>query len=327
MKIFVSHSFDDREYCRTFVSLLRNKKWEVWFDNYDMGSMHLINEIQKHLCECEIFIVILSKPAFRSTRVIDECQWAYNLFSREPQRRIIPITARGIQIHDFNKMLFLEPFKRIENLNFRPLPLLEAVKRLEYTLSPEGFEEELEASPSMIPPHVADGDLKRGKELEASGDIWGAQSFYEKATMLAPQNTEAWLCLASIDLRLDDYYDALRTADNALRIDKNEIQAWIIKSRALGLLQRLDEGLFACDEALQLDPINIEALASKGVILQDLHEYQSSLAVFEHILSIEPENVQAWEGKQWDLEVLGYDEAAMKAQEKIDELHSHGHYY
>jgi CheY-like chemotaxis protein len=78
--------------------------------------------------------VILSKAAFSSKWVTQECQWAFNIYNREPDRVILPVTAQPIEPSDFNTWLFLESFKRIEGPGYQPLVLSEAIAQTLQTL-------------------------------------------------------------------------------------------------------------------------------------------------------------------------------------------------
>lgn len=140
LRIFVSHTHSDNVFCDAVVRGLRDAGADVWYDEHNLGAGHLLNEIQRELVARRIFIVILSKAAFASTWVMQESQWAYNLYMREPDRVILPITAGPILAADFNAWLFLESFKRIEAPGFQPLTHSEAVAKVLQTLvlSPKG---------------------------------------------------------------------------------------------------------------------------------------------------------------------------------------------
>jgi CheY-like chemotaxis protein len=81
-----------------------------------------------------IFIVILSPAAFASSWVTQECQWAWNLYQRKPERVILPVTAHPINPDDFDAWLFMEDFKRIERVGGIPYPALEAIENTLHAL-------------------------------------------------------------------------------------------------------------------------------------------------------------------------------------------------
>lgn len=131
LEIFVSHAHEDDEFCRKLVVALRSSGADVWYDEHNMISGVLMDEIQKQL-KRNIFIVILSKAAFASDWVKNECQWAHRLRRRDQKRIILPITAGPIDAHDFDPdtgWLFLEDYRRIEAPDYQPFPANDAIRR------------------------------------------------------------------------------------------------------------------------------------------------------------------------------------------------------
>jgi CheY-like chemotaxis protein len=122
MRIFVSHSSQDNDFCRPLVAALHKAGADVWFDEESLGPGRLLRTITSELVSRSVFIVILSKAAFNSTWVTQECEWAYTLYIKEPDRVILPVTAQQITPSDFNAWLFMESFKRIEGPGGTPLP-------------------------------------------------------------------------------------------------------------------------------------------------------------------------------------------------------------
>ena len=127
MRIFVSHSSQDNGFCTPLVEGLQQSGADIWYDNNSMGAGSLLKVINHELATRSVFIVALSKPAFSSDWVTRECEWAYNLYTREPERVILPVTAQQISKSDFNAWLFMESFKRIEGPGGSPLPVGEAI--------------------------------------------------------------------------------------------------------------------------------------------------------------------------------------------------------
>ncbi len=134
MRIFVSHSSPDKGFCDALVAALRAAGADVWYDEQSLGAGHLLDVISRELASRPVFILILSKAAFGSRWVTQECQWAFNLYSREPDRVILPVTAQPIEPSDFNAWLWLENFRRIEGPAYSPLPVAEAIEKTLRTL-------------------------------------------------------------------------------------------------------------------------------------------------------------------------------------------------
>ncbi len=120
LRVFVSHNYADTGFGDALAQGLRGAGADVWYDEQNLGAGRLRKEISRELASRPAFIVVLSKAAFASEWVQDECEWAYNLYKREPNRIILPVTAQPIEPSDFNAMLFIESFTRIEAPGFRP---------------------------------------------------------------------------------------------------------------------------------------------------------------------------------------------------------------
>src|SRR5262249_58993409 len=112
LKVFVSHSAQDKLFCDALVAALRAAGADVWYDEHSLGAGVLRGEIMRELAERPIFLVVLSPAAFASGWVRDECEWAYNLSKREPNRLFLPVVAGAYTPRDFNALLYLESLRR-----------------------------------------------------------------------------------------------------------------------------------------------------------------------------------------------------------------------
>ena len=127
MRIFLSHSSTDKDFADALARALRDAGADVWYDATHLGTGQLLDEISAQLSTRQVILVILSKAAFASDWVKDECRWAFNLFKREQNRIILPIVAQRLEPTDWNSMLWLEGFKRVERPDGTPFPRGEAI--------------------------------------------------------------------------------------------------------------------------------------------------------------------------------------------------------
>lgn len=97
MKVFVSHSSQDKAFRDTLVVGLRQAGADVWYDEQNLGAGVLRREIMRELADRPVFLVVLSRAAFASTWVQDECEWAYNLYKRKPERLLLPGGGRPVR--------------------------------------------------------------------------------------------------------------------------------------------------------------------------------------------------------------------------------------
>ena len=112
LRIFLSHSSQDKVIADAFVLSLRDAGADVWYDEQNLGAGHLMNEIQRELDRRPMFIVLLSKAAFASKWVKHETDWAFELTDRDPTRLMLPVTVEPIERSDFGGeagWLFLHP--------------------------------------------------------------------------------------------------------------------------------------------------------------------------------------------------------------------------
>ena len=132
MRIFLSHSSTDKDFADALARALRDAGADVWCDSTHLGFGHLRRDISKQVASRPVFIVVLSKQAFASRWVTDECDWAYDLYEDEQQRGeqnriIVPVVAGPIETNDWHEMLWLRGFRRVERPDGTPFPHAEAI--------------------------------------------------------------------------------------------------------------------------------------------------------------------------------------------------------
>lgn len=266
----------------------------------------------KELAECPVVLVMLSHAAFASDWVQDECEWAYNLYMRKPERLILPIVVGAYDRNDFDSLLYLESLKRIEGPGNRPYPLNELIARTLtlLALSPAGQQ------PVAVAPQQAESvaDLvTRGKALRAQRKDAEALNFFQRATQLDPNSFDAWSNLGLTLSRLERKMEALVAYDKALALDPNELANWNNKGTALNSLKRYDEALLAFDKALALDPDDAIVWNNKGLALYGLSRYTEALAAYERSIALNPMYTDPRWGKYLSLGGLGRTAEAEEA--------------
>jgi CheY-like chemotaxis protein len=129
VKIFISHNHADNDFCEALVSALRTAGADVWYDEHNMGAGVLLKEINQQLLDRKIFLVILSKASLSSNWVRSECEWAYTLYMQDPSRVVLPILVEHLDQQDFNSIIFLSSFKRIEAAGSQPYSPQQAIQK------------------------------------------------------------------------------------------------------------------------------------------------------------------------------------------------------
>ena len=311
MSIFVSHSSEDGEFCSTFVSALREARSDVWYDEDNLGTGVLRTEIMRELSNRPTFIVVLSPAALKSQWVQDECEWAYNLLRREPQRIFLPVTAQAYDPRDFNTLLYLEGMKRVEAAGNRPYHMPEAVERTRRLLSLSTGDEV--ATIATVPEEKVEDLIARGKALNAQQQESRALQFLDRACHMAPNNVDAWVNLGYTFNRLRRFDEALSASERALLLEPRSPAAWTRKGAALFNLQRYPEALAACDEALTFDQRYPDAWSIKGMVLYAQGHHDEAVAANQSAVALDPNYVDAWIRLADELLQIGRFEEAIAA--------------
>ncbi|HEY1388797.1 MAG TPA: toll/interleukin-1 receptor domain-containing protein [Ktedonobacterales bacterium] len=315
LRIFLSHSSADRDFADTLARALRGAGADVWYDETHLGTGQLLDEISAQLPTRPVFLLVASKAAFASDWVKQECKWAFNLYRREPNRIMLPIVAKQLDPADWNAMLWLEDFRRIEAPGDKPYPQHEAIEhtlRL-LALTPAG---EAPAPVAPQPTESVDDLLTRGRALRQQGKHAEALALFERATQLAPNSYDAWFNVAySLD-DLGRYEKALVAYDRAISLNRSDYVVWYNKGISFSNLERYSEALSVYEQALTLDARDVDVWNNKGNALKGLQRYTEALVAYEQALALDPKYALAWNGKGSALQGLQRYAEALSAYEQ-----------
>jgi len=118
--IFISYSHKDKSYVHKLQETLQNEGFDAWIDDrIDYGDEWL-KVIQKHLDECDAFIVVMSTNSSESDMVQNEVTRA-----REKKRPIFPLLLEG------DNWLIVQA-KQFVDVRNKSLPTEKFYKRLEF---------------------------------------------------------------------------------------------------------------------------------------------------------------------------------------------------
>lgn len=265
MRVFVSHSSADTTFANALVGALRNAGADVWLDDSHLGTGQLLEEITRQLANRPVFVVVLSKAAFASEWVRRECTWAFNLYGRQQNRLMLPVVVSPLDPDDFNAMLYLEDFRRVEGPNHAPYPPEEAIAQ---TLRLLQLPAVSSTSPSPAPPAESVADLlTRGKALSAQGRDQEALPLFARATQLAPASDEAWLNYFTVLDIMGREEEAQAAFGQWLTTEPSIAETCVLRGELLWSDQQYEEALDQFDQALSLEPTNGGALLEKLAVL------------------------------------------------------------
>lgn len=323
LRVFVSHSYQDDDFCREIVTALRDAGSDVWYDEHNMGPGSLMDVIMRELGSRPIFVLILSKAAIASRWVKREAGWAYELYDREPERVILPVTAEQLERNDFspnNGWLFLHDFKRVEQAGYKPYTANEAAKRLLHALAltPIG---EVPISVAPHPQEDVDDLLTRGRALNAKGERDRALPLFERAIQLDPSSFDAWMAYGFTLRNSRRNQDAKSAYERAITLNPDRASAWTGKGLALFYLHRASEALIACEHATQIEGGTYPyAWNGMGIALISLGRFAEALNALNRAINLYPQNALFWGNKATALRGLGQTDEAEAAEQRAREL-------
>lgn len=325
MRIFLSHSSSDADFCASLVRALRDSGADVWYDDQNLGAGNLLEAIQREIRSREVFIVVLSPAALSSPWVREECIWAHGRYLRERQRIILPIVAETLSDDWLDDWLFLASFKRVEKPGGLAYPGEEAIAQTLRMLNLPGDGPDAEEL-------IAEGEALAKREQHEE-----AMAAFEQATQVDPENPEAWRLLGDelffladsqwvrslsdlfsetvqdqrerkerTERRRHDFEQALDAYTQALTLDPTIDYVWFQKGRTLAVLDRYKEALAAFEAAAAAEPDDLLPLILcwRGEMLLTLDRLEEALAAYNHALTEDPDSELARDGKAMVLEAM-----------------------
>jgi tetratricopeptide (TPR) repeat protein len=105
--------------------------------------------------------------------------------------------------------------------------------------------------------------MERGASAQAAGDLETARTFYDRAILIKPDYAEAWNRRATIFLIEENWGEALRDLNEALKLEPRHFGAWAGLGMMFETMGAPDEALDAYREALALYPLMPQALSAE----------------------------------------------------------------
>ena len=150
-------------------------------------------------------------------------------------------------------------------------------------------------------------------------DIQRAEEQFMKAIRFAPDSTEARLKMAEIRLLDKDYPEAMRWANDALRLDKESSRAYFIKGWIHRQAGDTALAISSYHTAVERDPGYYDAYIALGLI----HSAKGdplALEFYNTALELRPKSVEAWYARGMYCQENGLDSMAIASYAKIKEI-------
>jgi len=119
--------------------------------------------------------------------------------------------------------------------------------------------------------------MKQNYNMEAIGE-------FKEASNINPAWVLPYLQLGFNYVQIQDYVNAEKAANTAIKLDSDQEAAYVILSIALYNQDRDQEALKSIKSALQLDPTDDVAKFYKAIVLNELEEFDSALSILEQLL-------------------------------------------
>jgi len=174
---------------------------------------------------------------------------------------------------------------------------------------------------SRIEVQVRDGKHAGPDKYDANMGTGFAISAPQQVTLVSTNQSNLageWNSKGAALYYQDDYDEAIKACDEAIRLDPNLASAWGIKGAALFSQGKYDEAIKACDEAIRLDPNLAAAWCSKGAALCSQGKYDGAIKACDEAIRLDPNLANAWSNMGAALYYQDdYDEAIKACDEAI----------
>lgn len=105
--------------------------------------------------------------------------------------------------------------------------------------------------------------MERGVEAQMIGDDATARTFYDRAILIKPDYPQAWFRRAGIFIGEENYPEALRDLNEALRLEPRHFGAWAGLASMFEAMGANDQALEAWREALAVYPFMRDGLQAE----------------------------------------------------------------
>lgn len=121
----------------------------------------------------------------------------------------------------------------------------------------------------------------------------------EKAVQLDPNDSRIRWVLGAVLFRARAYRRSLEEATRALRLDYDNVEAYVLKAQALAALHRRAEAIESLDGALVLDPHHEGARRLRALLLEQTGRTDAAEEAFLAALRADAEDAFAHAGRGW----------------------------
>jgi tetratricopeptide (TPR) repeat protein len=135
------------------------------------------------------------------------------------------------------------------------------------------------------------------------------------------RNSQAYAALAYVQGMLDwEWSQAEATAQRAVALEPNSVDARYVHAVLLMAMGRLDEGISEIAYAARLDPLSAQVHSTYGRVLYRAHRFEEARLQLERALELEPRNIRIYGRLANVYEGLGRHDEALRLLARVDAL-------
>ena len=263
VKIFFCYAHEDETLLnklKTHLRPLQRKGLiDVWYDRDIRAGTKWEEEIDKHLNEANIILLLVS-PDFMDS---DYCygKEMHRALERDQrgEARVIPIILRSVYWQGV-----------LETLQALPTDARPVVDRYWHNLDEAFFDVAEGIRKTIISLKTKMDWLDEGISFHNLNRYNKALEAFEEALRLDQNYIEAYQEKGITLLKLEHWDDALVTFEQALHLNPKLVPLYIAKGQTLDALARYEEALTAFEQAIHLDPTLADAYIGRDKALQHL---------------------------------------------------------
>ncbi len=134
--------------------------------------------------------------------------------------------------------------------------------------------------------------LKAAVAYESEGKYESALMSLEEALALQENNLDAWLIKGVIYGKLGRLSEALKCYDKIIEVDPTSSDGWRLKSAIYTLMNLHDKAAETLSKAVELDPVNLEFRLALAIALQRLRKFEDALKCYQEAKKQKPDDAR-----------------------------------
>ena len=135
--------------------------------------------------------------------------------------------------------------------------------------------------------------MNAGKNYLDQGDATNALAIYKKAEAIVPNDVDVRLNLANCHLLGGAAVEAIREADEVLKLEPNSAAAYFVKGSAYLRLSNPEEAAKALEDAKKIDPGETATFFQLGMARMGLKQWDEAIAAFQEGIRLDPNHLHS----------------------------------